>query len=122
MSFGRVPVIISDLWQPSPDIPWQEFSVSVPECEVSGIPALLEKLENKAQGMGLSARQVFNTHFASGVFLDQLLTALISRYSNLSFTPKALFWRAWHAAGWREIWTLCHQAGSWAFECLPARQ
>src|SRR5262249_33625868 len=70
MSFGRVPVIISDAWQPSPGIPWQEFSVVIPERAVFGIPVVLEKLESKAPAMGQRARQLFNTHFAPDIFLD----------------------------------------------------
>jgi hypothetical protein len=120
MAFGRVPVIISDSWQPAPGIPWQEFSVLVPEREVSRIPGLLERLEGNAQRMGQSARQVFDAHFASGIFLDQLLNVLMSRYSNLLFTPEAIFRRAWRVAGWREIRSLCHQAKSWALGCLSA--
>jgi len=58
MSFVRVPVIISDAWQPSPAIPSREFSVMIPERDVSGIPAVVEKLEKKAQPMGQSARRV----------------------------------------------------------------
>jgi Exostosin family len=121
MSLGRAPVIISDSWQPPPGIPWQEFSVSVPERNVTGIPVLLQNLENKAQQMGQSAREIFEAHFASGIFLDQLLTAMLSRYSNLSFTPEAIFWRAWRAAGWREIRSVCHQAKSWTLDCLSGR-
>jgi hypothetical protein len=110
MSVGRVPVIISDAWQPSPGVPWQEFSVTVPERDVSNIPIVLGKLESKAQVMGQLARQVFDTHFARGIFLDRLLTTLISKYADFSFAPHAICWRAWRAAGWREIRTLCHQA------------
>ena len=95
MSFGRVPVIISDAWQPPPGIPWREFSVVIPERNVSGIPVVLEKLESKAQLMGELARQVFDTHFAPAVFLDRMVTMLISKYANLSFTPAAICWRAW---------------------------
>jgi Exostosin family len=122
MSFGRVPVIISDAWQPPPGIPWREFSVVIPESDVSGIPVVLERLESKAQPMGQLARQVFDAHFAPGIFFDRLLVTLISKYANLSFTPAAICWRAWRAAGWREIQTLCHQARSRAVACLSARR
>jgi hypothetical protein len=114
MSFGRVPVIISDAWQPSPGIPWQEFSIVIPERDVSRIPDVLEELECRAEPMGQVARQVFDAHFAPSIFIDRLLTTLVSKYGNLSFTPQAIFWRAWRAAGWREIRTICHQARSWA--------
>jgi hypothetical protein len=122
ISLGRVPVIISDAWQPPPGVPWQEFSVVIPECGVFNIPVVLEKLESKARSMGQLARQAFDAHFAPNVFLDRLLTTLVSKYANLSFTPEAIYWRAWHAAGWREIRTLCHQGRSWALNCLPARR
>jgi hypothetical protein len=122
MSFGRVPVIISDAWQPPPGIPWQEFSVVILGRDVLSIPLVLEKLESKARPMGQLAQQVFDAHFAPSVFLDRLLAALVKRYANLSFTPEAICWRAWHAAGWREIRTLCHQTRSWAVKRLSARR
>jgi len=81
MCLGRVPVVISDAWQPPPGIPWQEFSVPIPERDVASIPIVLEELENKAQPMGKLARQVFDEHFAPGIFLDRLLTTLISKYA-----------------------------------------
>jgi hypothetical protein len=121
MSVGRVPVIISDSWQHPPEVPWPEFSVSVPERNVSDIPVLLEKLESKAQRMGQLANQVFDAHFASRVFFDRLLTMLLSKYSSLSFTPEAIFWRACRAAGWREIRSVCHQTKSWMLDCLSPR-
>jgi len=120
MSFGRVPVIISDGWQPPPGIPWREFSVVIPERNVSGIPVVPEKLESKAQLMGELARQVFDAHFAPAIFLDRMVTTLISKYANLSFTPAAICWRAWRVAGLREIHDWCSRPsdailGSWSF-------
>jgi hypothetical protein len=122
MSFGRVPVIISNEWQPCPDIPWGEFSVVIPESNVFGIPVVLKKLEKDAQAMGQYARQVFDAHFAPGVFIDRLVTTLISKYADMSFTPEAICRRAWRAAGWREIRTLCHQGRSWAVHRLVERR
>jgi hypothetical protein len=122
MSFGRVPVIISDAWQPSPGIPWREFSVVIAQSEVSAIPVMLEKLETKAHPMGQFARQVFDANFAPGLFLDRLLTTLVSKYANLSFRPEAICWRTWHAVGLREIRNLCHQARTWTLDCLSARR
>ncbi len=116
MSLGRVPVIISDQWQPPPGIPWREFSVLVPERNVSSIPTMLKKLENDAQRMGRLGRQFFDSQFGTTVFVDRLLMTLVSKYANLSFTPKATFWRACRAAGLREARTLGHQTRSWAAE------
>jgi hypothetical protein len=114
MSLGRVPVIISDAWQPPPGIPWQELSVVIRERDVAGIPGMLEKLESRASAMGRLARTIFDQHFAPGIFLDRLLDSLITRYAGSSVTPRAICWRACCAAGWREIRTLCHQARAWA--------
>jgi hypothetical protein len=114
MSFGRVPVIVSDAWQPPPGIPWQEFSVVIRERDVAGIPGTLQKLESRAAEMGRLARTAFDRHFAPGIFLDRLLDSLLARYAHSSATPGAICWRAWRATGWREIRTLCHQARTWA--------
>jgi hypothetical protein len=118
MSFGRVPVIVSDAWQPPPDIPWQEFSVVIPERRVSDLPVVLERLESKARPMGQVARQVFDANFSPSIFLDRLVTMLVSKYADLPGTPKAICWRAWRAAGWRELWTICHNIRSWAKDSL----
>jgi hypothetical protein len=112
MSSSRVPVIISDQWQPPLGISWGEFCVRVPESEVDSIPALLVQLEGKAPVMGKLAQKVFNEYFAPNIFLDRLLSSLLSSYSSPSFTTEAIARRAWQAAGWRELRTLCHQARS----------
>lgn len=121
MSFGRVPVVISDHWQPPPGIPWEDFCVRVREDNVARIPALLNCLQGDAVSMGDRARQVYDEYFARGVFLDRLLTTLVSRYSNCAFTADAILRRAWRVFGWREIRTLCHQAQSLAFASFFAR-
>jgi len=62
MSYGRVPVIISDRWQRPPGIPWKDFSVVVSEGDVLSIPALLDRLEGKANEMGRLAKQSFGEY------------------------------------------------------------
>ena len=113
MCSGRVPVIISDQWQPPVGIRWEEFCVRVAESEVDSIPRLLNHLEGKAQVMGELAQKVFNEYFAPSIFLDRLLISLLSNYSNCSFATEATLQRAGRALGPREIRTLCHQARSW---------
>jgi len=90
MSLGRVPVIISDAWQPPPAIPWQEFSVVIPERNVADIPAVLKKLESRAESMGQLARHVFDEHFSPGIFIDSLVKSLIANYEKLRFTRRAV--------------------------------
>lgn len=120
MSLGRAPVVISDNWQPPPGIPWEEFCVLIREEDVAGIPAILDRLEGNAASMGERARQVYDEHFAPDVFLDRLLTTLLSNYANCGFTADAILRRAWQALGWRELRTLCHQARAFAFASLSS--
>jgi hypothetical protein len=112
MCSGRVPVIISDQWQPPVGIPWGEFCVRVSQSEVHSIPRLLNHLEGKAHVMGELAHKVFNEYFTPSIFLDRLLISLSSNYASCSFTTEAILQRAWRAVGWRELRTLCHEARS----------
>jgi hypothetical protein len=121
MSLGRAPVVISDHWQPPPGIPWSEFCVVVRQDDVASVPAILERLEENATSMGQRARQIFDEYFAPNVFLDRLLTMLVSRHANCAFTADAILRRAWLALGWRELRTLCHQARSFALTSLSSR-
>ena len=122
MCLGRVPVIISDHWQPPPGVPWNEFCVVIPEKDVSHAPVLLGRLESKASMMGQLAQQTFNEYFAPSVFFDRLLTTLVANYSSCGFTPDAIYRRALRSLGLREIRTLCHQARSTALDHLFARE
>lgn len=118
MSLGRVPVVISDHWQPPPGIPWDEICIRIREDDIAIIPALLNHVQGNAASMGRRARQVYDEYFAPGVFLDRLLTSLASKYNNCAFTADAVLRRAGRALGWREIRTLCHQARTLAFAPL----
>jgi hypothetical protein len=65
MRASRVPVIISDEWQP-PYVEgnWKEFSIVVAERDIESIPNTLEALEPKAIEMGEKARLVWEEHFS----------------------------------------------------------
>jgi hypothetical protein len=118
MYYGRVPVIISDDWQPPPGISWREFSLVIPENNVSAIPNIIKQLEGEAIVMGQLAQRVFDENYSLSVFLDRLLMTLVSKYYMHSFTSEATWWRAWQTCGWREIRTVCHQAQSRAAGCF----
>jgi hypothetical protein len=117
MCSGRVPVIISDQWQPPAEIPWAEFCVRVPEREINSIPVLLHHLEGKATKMGKIAQKVFADYFAPNVFLDRLLISLLSNYTDCSFTTEATLRRVWRAIGWREFRSLCYEVRSRVLRC-----
>jgi hypothetical protein len=112
MSLARVPVIISDRWQPPPGIPWNEVSVRVPEKDVARIPKILRDLATESERMGRHAREIFNQKFSPAVFYDVLMTDLIAKYSNRSFSIEANLARAWSSLGWREIRSVGSQVKS----------
>ncbi|BCM94344.1 hypothetical protein IAD21_06251 [Abditibacteriota bacterium] len=60
LAAGRVPVIISDEWVPSPCENWEACSVRVPESEVASIPRLLEEREEQWPTMARAARRLFD--------------------------------------------------------------
>jgi hypothetical protein len=64
MKAGRVPVIISDDWNPPPGLAWEEFSIRVLESAIEKIPELLESLEDRAEEMGQKARQAWLDNFS----------------------------------------------------------
>ena len=92
MRAGRVPVVISDAWVPPLGLPWEEFSIRIPEGEVDSIPAVLESREKDAVNMGLQALECWNRNFSeSTVFnwlVDQICEMQISdsgRFQNWKF-------------------------------------
>jgi Exostosin family len=120
MCCGRVPVIISDHWQPPVGIPWETFCVRVQESDVHSVPTLLHRLQERAHLMGQLAQQAFNDNFAPNIFFDRLLVSLLSNYSTCSFTTEAILQRAWQAVGLRELRSLCHQTRSWVLDRVSA--
>jgi glycosyltransferase involved in cell wall biosynthesis len=114
MSLGRVPVIISDQWQPPPGIKWEEFCVFVAERDLVRIPHLLAQLEGDAARMGRCARDVFDANFSPEVFFERLLKLMMPRYSGCEFAMEDILVRAWRALGWREMRTIASQAKSFA--------
>jgi len=109
MSYGRVPVIISDQWLPPPEIDWDSCSVMVREKEITSIPVLLRKLENRANEMGQCAWREYSRLFGPDVFFDRLLQSISARYLGCSSGAKGVVKRALKALDGRALWTLLHQ-------------
>jgi len=76
MSAGRVPVIISDEWQEPPGPRWEEFSFRWAESNIGALPDFLESQESRSSQMGMSARQAYDSWFASDVRLWRALDLL----------------------------------------------
>lgn len=79
MRAGRVPVIISDDWTPPVGPKWSLFSLTVRECDVHCIPAILEANEHKAAELGKMARDEWEHWYskerAFNTVVEQLLLA-----------------------------------------------
>jgi hypothetical protein len=112
MAAGRVPVIISDRWQRTPGISWDDFCVFVAEKDVRRVPTILRTFEYRHAKMGKLAQDTYRQFFAPDVFLDRLLQMMVKNYSGFRFGKTDNVWRALRAARWREMWTVLSEAKS----------
>ena len=64
MQMGIAPVIISDDWVPMKGPKWDDFSIRIPEKNVSQIPYILREKKNKAEKMGRIARENWEIWFS----------------------------------------------------------
>jgi hypothetical protein len=80
MSFGCIPIILSDGWVLPFDrlIPWTIVSVIVPEQEVPKIPAILDAIPPaRVREMQQAMASLYQRHFADlGAVVESLLTEL----------------------------------------------
>jgi hypothetical protein len=95
MASGRCPVIISDALVPPPSIPWETFSIRIPEAEVRGIPDLLRTRRDEAHELGTEARQVWEQMFAPGTRTKAALDELSIVQSGLDGLSYDFFRRMW---------------------------
>lgn len=61
---GRVPVIVSDTWEPPAGPDWSRFSVRISEREVATIPAVLEGLADQSEIMSAAATAAYDQYFS----------------------------------------------------------
>lgn len=57
MELGRCPVILSDDWVPPPFIPWESFSLRIPESQVGDLPRILA--DKPHEELGRAARRAW---------------------------------------------------------------
>jgi hypothetical protein len=72
MKVGRACIILSDEWVPNDGVDWDSFSIRVPEAEVERVPELLEAMRDRAIGMGIRARQQWETWFSPEVCFHRM--------------------------------------------------
>ena len=77
MAMGRCPVILSDDWVAPPEIPWDEFSIRIPEAEYKSIFEILEKQEHRAEALGQRAREIWEQQFHPDTIFDRAVEAFL---------------------------------------------
>ena len=82
MKTGRACIILADEWMPNEGVDWDSFAVFVPEKDVAGIPALLEKLRPRAKEMGERARAEWEKWFAEDVRFHRVIELCLDMKSR----------------------------------------
>lgn len=84
MRAGRVPVIISDDWTPSPGPDWESFSLRIGEGEISTIPRVLWETESRAAELGNNARKEWETWYSSDLVFATIAEQLLEIQSRIA--------------------------------------
>lgn len=71
LACGRVPVVLSDAWQPPKGVDWRSCSVCVPEREAHTVAERLEALEPLWPEMSAAAKQTYEEWFAPEVWFHR---------------------------------------------------
>jgi hypothetical protein len=101
LAAGRVPVIISDDWEPISGPDWGSCSIRIAEKSVREIPRMLEEAEASWPAMAASAKHVWNGYFAPDVIWHRLIESCIEIMNSRGFRkerwlrlyPDRRYWR-----------------------------
>lgn len=77
LQVGRVPVIVSDEWLPTPFVDWESCSIRVAERDIEHLPCLLRERKPEAGEMGRRARLEWERHFAPERQLSTLVAGCL---------------------------------------------
>jgi hypothetical protein len=77
MAMGRAPVILSDDWVSPREIPWEEFSIRIPERDYRSIFSILEQEEHRAAELGQRAREVWEQYFHPDSIFDHAVASFL---------------------------------------------
>jgi hypothetical protein len=86
---ARVPVIVSDEWQPPSGVNWDSCSVRVSSDRIEEIPRIIEELEPSFETMSAAAHDAYQRHFATEAVFDyvgDLLETLLSAAPHSSWS------------------------------------
>ncbi|MGA2470755.1 MAG: exostosin family protein [Solirubrobacteraceae bacterium] len=73
LAAGRVPVILSDAWVEPAGIAWASCALCIPERDVAGVPAQLERAEAQWPAMSAAAAAVYDEWFAPDVWFHRVV-------------------------------------------------
>ncbi|MFT4587473.1 MAG: hypothetical protein ACI9VS_001815 [Candidatus Binatia bacterium] len=93
MALARVPVVISDEWEPIVGPDWSRFAVFVNERDIGRLPEILRAYEPGWKEMGAMARQVFDQYYANGNYLKHSLDQIVEIYQSREHDERDCFSR-----------------------------
>ncbi|MBT8039557.1 MAG: glycosyltransferase family 47 protein, partial [Gammaproteobacteria bacterium] len=73
MKAGRIPVIISDRWEPPSGLDWSKFSLQIREADVLRIPEVLSKLRPLACSMCAKSREAWEQWFSPDSYFHRVV-------------------------------------------------
>jgi hypothetical protein len=73
MKLGRAPVILSDGWVAPEGPRWNDFTVTIPESDISHLQSRLEEIESTWQDRGRLARETWDNWFAPDVRFHRMI-------------------------------------------------
>jgi hypothetical protein len=91
---GRVPVILSDSWVPTPWIDWDRIALRVPEADVARLPEICLAHEARWPDMAREARRVWETWF-SPEGMGHLVRTSLEDIARTRRLPEAAYRLEW---------------------------
>jgi hypothetical protein len=109
MASGRVPIIMSDAYQPPMAPMWNDFAIILSESKVSQVAQIAEQYEPRWREMGQHGRHIYETWFCPEVNIFRLLQAIeeimLYRPANHDEREYQAKWSGLKIA-WENGWTL----------------
>jgi hypothetical protein len=104
MSLGRCPVVISDAWVATGNVPWERFVVRIAETEIDDLVTTLERRAPDAAALGAEARRVWEALFSperrAVASLDQLCEIQAARPTGTAVSTRWRERRFLRSNGW----------------------
>ena len=92
MSFGIVPVIISDEWIKPSFVDWDSCSIQIKERHLGDLHKVLTDNREYSQEMGETAKAVYRKYFAADALVTTLRSALDQLKLSLKSPPEITPW------------------------------